>query len=95
MHLQTPHGLLRGLIITATMFPSIAVTGAAQIDVAGFDLADVRLLDSPFRQASERNAQYLLKLEPDRLLHNTRKYAGLEMALWYLPKAGARKGRKM
>ena len=25
----------------------------------------------------ERNANYLLSIEPDRLLHNTRKYAGL------------------
>jgi DUF1680 family protein len=60
------------------MLPSGAVAASPPIDVAGFDLADVRLLDSPFRQASERNAHYLLKLEPDRLLHNTRKYAGLE-----------------
>ena len=87
MHLQkydaaggfSPHGLLGTLVITAAMMlPSLAVTATPQIDIAGFDLADVRLLDSPFRQASERNAQYLLKLEPDRLLHNTRKYAGLE-----------------
>jgi hypothetical protein len=66
------------IIAAAMMFPSIAAAAAPPIDVAGFDLADVRLLDSPFRQASERNARYLLKLEPDRLLHNTRKYAGLE-----------------
>ena len=51
---------------------------AQPIDVATFDLADVRLLDSPFKKASERNARYLLSLEPDRLLHNTRKYAGLQ-----------------
>jgi uncharacterized protein len=51
---------------------------AEPIDVAAFDLADVRLLDSPFKEASERNARYLLSLEPDRLLHNTRKYAGLQ-----------------
>lgn len=43
-----------------------------------FPLSDVQLLDSPFKQAMERNAEYLLSLEPDRLLHNTRKYAGLE-----------------
>lgn len=43
-----------------------------------FDFADVRLLDSPFREASERNAEYLLSLSPDRLLHNTRQSAGLE-----------------
>ncbi len=37
----------------------------------------MQLLDSPFKRASERNARYLLSLDPDRLLHNTRKYAGL------------------
>jgi DUF1680 family protein len=41
-----------------------------------FALGDVRLLDSPFKAAMERNAAYLLSVEPDRLLHNTRLYAG-------------------
>ena len=50
-----------------------AVTPAAR----PFALGDVRLLDSPFKAAMERNASYLLSIEPDRLLHNTRKYAGL------------------
>jgi uncharacterized protein len=45
--------------------------------VTQFALGDVQLLDSPFKRASERNARYLLSLDPDRLLHNTRKYAGL------------------
>lgn len=43
-----------------------------------FDLVDVRLLDGPFRQAQERDAKYLLRLEPDRLLHNFRVNAGLQ-----------------
>ncbi|HZB45271.1 MAG TPA: beta-L-arabinofuranosidase domain-containing protein [Pyrinomonadaceae bacterium] len=42
-----------------------------------FALRQVELLDSPFRAAMERNAKYLLALDPDRLLHNARKYAGL------------------
>jgi DUF1680 family protein len=42
-----------------------------------FALGDVVLLDSPFKSAMERNADYLLSIEPDRLLHNTRLYAGL------------------
>src|SRR5690606_12879569 len=60
------------------------VTGApaqaadSRLAVRPFELGDVRLLDGPFKAASERNAQYLLRLEPDRLLHNTLKYAGLE-----------------
>jgi hypothetical protein len=69
-------GRMRSLT-AAILLLSQAAVGAGPGDVRGFDLADVRLLDGPFRQASERNARYLLQLEPDRLLHNTRKYAGL------------------
>lgn len=46
--------------------------------VEPFPLRQVALLPSPFRAAMERNAKYLLELDPDRLLHNTRKYAGLK-----------------
>lgn len=42
-----------------------------------FGLQDVRLLDSPFRTAMERDASYLLSLDADRLLHNFRINAGL------------------
>jgi uncharacterized protein len=40
-------------------------------------LADVRLTPSIFADAVETNRRYLLALEPDRLLHNFRKSAGL------------------
>lgn len=43
-----------------------------------FPLEDVRLIEGPFQHAMDLNAAYLLKLEPDRLLHNYRKFAGLE-----------------
>lgn len=43
-----------------------------------FALSQVELLDSPFTAARDRDAAYLLSLNPDRLLHNTRQYAGLE-----------------
>src|SRR5512136_752201 len=45
--------------------------------VRDFDLRDVRLLDGPFRDAMQRDQQYLLSLDPDRLLHNFRVTAGL------------------
>ncbi len=45
---------------------------------AAFALADVRLLEGPFRRAQEQDARYLLRLEPDRLLHNFRVNAGLK-----------------
>lgn len=41
-------------------------------------LSAVRLRPSDFATAVEVNRRYLLRLSPDRLLHNFRKYAGLE-----------------
>lgn len=38
----------------------------------------VRLLPSLYRDSVEANRRYLMMLEPDRLLHNFRKLAGLE-----------------
>lgn len=46
--------------------------------VAPFDLADVRLLPGLFLDAQKRDEKYLLSLEPDRMLTNFRKNAGLE-----------------
>src|SRR4029078_481713 len=53
-------------------------TEAVKLKALAFDLADVRLLDGPFNKAQELDADYLLKLEPDRLLHNFRVNAGLK-----------------
>jgi len=50
----------------------------ARVAVEAFPLSQTELLDSPFKRAMERNAGHLLSLEPDRLLHNTRKYCGLD-----------------
>jgi uncharacterized protein len=41
-------------------------------------LSAIRLLPSDYATAVEVNRGYLLALSPDRLLHNFRKYAGLE-----------------
>ena len=42
-----------------------------------FQLRQVRLLDGPFKQAMERDGQYLLSFDADRLLHTFRINAGL------------------
>ena len=34
-----------------------------------FPLSDVRLLESPFSRAMQLDEQYMLSLDPDRLLH--------------------------
>lgn len=46
-------------------------------EARAFDLADVRLLDGPFKRAMGLDGDYLLRLEPDRLLSWFRKEAGL------------------
>lgn len=69
--------LLRSVLLGTLVMASLAVDAATPA-VETFGLGDVELLDSPFKQAMERNAEYLLSLDADRLLHNTRKYAGLK-----------------
>ena len=54
-----------------------SVPDAVTLQAQPFGLGDVQLLDSPFKAAMERNTQVLLSLDPDRLLHNARQYAGL------------------
>ncbi|MFV0537919.1 MAG: beta-L-arabinofuranosidase domain-containing protein [Dysgonomonas sp.] len=53
---------------------SQALTGA--IKAYSFDLKDVRLLDSPFRQNMERESNWIMSLGVDRLLHSFRTSAG-------------------
>jgi uncharacterized protein len=43
-----------------------------------FDLKDVSILGGPFKHAMDLNKEYLLQIEPDRLLARFREYAGLE-----------------
>ncbi|RPH53884.1 MAG: glycoside hydrolase family 127 protein, partial [Lysobacterales bacterium] len=62
--------------------PTIAVRAATASvlprNAKPLPLADVRLSPSAFFDAVEANRRYLMQLEPDRLLHNCRKFAGLE-----------------
>ena len=70
--------LLVGQVITC----SAAVARGQKIDLAAqpFELAQVRLLDGPFKDAQERNREYLHNLDADRLLHTFRLNAGLPSA---------------
>src|SRR5688572_13352563 len=64
-----------------TCSPARALTPSpAPIDpkVHYFGLDRVRLGEGPFLAAQKLDADYLLKLEPDRMLANFRKNAGLE-----------------
>jgi hypothetical protein len=71
------------------------VHGAVQPEAGPFPLAQVRLLDGPFKEAQERDRKYLLDLDADRLLHNFRVTAGLPstaepLGHWELPKSELR-----
>ena len=62
--------------IAAALLAVWAPAGAAAT-VEYFPLRDVRLLDSPFREAQDRDIDYMLALDPDRLLAPYLKQAGL------------------
>lgn len=58
--------------------PKIKVKPAVAVNAWAFNLADTRLLDgSPFKNAMDKDAAYLLLLEPNRLLHRFYTNAGL------------------
>lgn len=56
----------------------LAEAESDRVKVRAFPLHQVHLLGGPFKEAQRRDAQYLLDLEPDRLLHNFRQFAGLK-----------------
>ncbi|MBN1417016.1 MAG: glycoside hydrolase family 127 protein [Bacteroidales bacterium] len=58
---------------------TIKTTGPEVIEfgVLPFDISDVKLLDGPFKKATELNIKSLLNYEPDRLLAKFRIEAGL------------------
>ena len=70
-----------GLVAVASGFPEIAARAAtARVLPAAaqpLPLGQIRLAPSPFLDAVRANTAYLMRLEPDRLLHNYRKFAGL------------------
>jgi len=55
----------------------LAMDTKAPTAARAFDLRDVRLLDSPFRQNMERESAWILSLSADRLLHSFRTSAGV------------------
>jgi len=58
----------------ATTLPA---PGQATAKLQPFDMADVELGEGPFLHAQRLTEAYLLRLEPDRMLHNFRVNAGL------------------
>src|SRR5262252_3157683 len=76
-------GLLNASLLLSAPAPKdrkVIVPNKAQLKAQPFDLKDVRLLAGPFRDAMLRDQQYLLSLDPDRLLHDFRVTAGIPSA---------------
>jgi DUF1680 family protein len=73
--------MMRAIIL---MLVLCVVCGGAVVDevvpfaAEAFALKDVRLLEGPFKHAQDLQSEWLLALEPDRLLAWFRKEAGLE-----------------
>ena len=78
MKLRTVKSPALFLTLSVVLYGSFASAAPIPLAAQPFPLGDVQLLDSPFKAAMERNAAYLLSLDPDRLLHNTLLYAGLK-----------------
>ena len=68
--------LIALLVMVMVLLPS---TLAAQVEM--FEISDVRLLESPFKHAQDKNIEYLLALEPDKLLAPFLIEAGLKPKL--------------
>ena len=56
----------------------IKVKPTVPVKAYAFDLKDVKVTGGMFKQAQDLDAAYLLEIEPDRLLHRFREYAGLQ-----------------
>jgi hypothetical protein len=76
-------GALAAGVMSGTLSPAFAAApdqpaSAAPAKLRPFDLADVDLAESPFLHAQRMTEAYLLRLQPDRMLHNFRVNAGLK-----------------
>jgi DUF1680 family protein len=71
--------LMTGAALPLVALPAAArvMTGALPAKARPLPLSAVRLRPSDFAHAVEVNRAYLLRLEPDRLLHNFHEFAGL------------------
>src|SRR5689334_15524596 len=55
-----------------------AITNALPYAASPLPLSAVRLTGGPLKAAQDKDAEYLLSLEPDRMLYFLRQRAGLE-----------------
>lgn len=70
--------LVAGVQTTGADAAQLTLPNTPARGLAPFDMADVELHDGPFLHAQKMTEAYLLRLQPDRLLHNFRVNAGLK-----------------
>ncbi|XP_065196675.1 uncharacterized protein LOC135828155 [Sycon ciliatum] len=75
---MSPNMLAMAALLTSTTVALASHQGAGQLNIEEFPMVDVQLtMGSAFMQATELNLEYLLMLEPDRLLYSFRVTANL------------------
>jgi DUF1680 family protein len=72
-----PRASLLAIVVAVATASAAPIPDKIPPKVQPFALTEVRLLDGPFKQAMQLDGQYLLSLDPDRLLHTFRVNAGL------------------
>ena len=70
---------LIGLLVLFLCSSFLSLQGKVKEAVNLFFLKEVRLLDSPFYEAQQRDLEYIFALDPDRLLAPFLREAGLEL----------------
>ena len=68
-------GLVASIVLPAFATDDVV---AAKRSVEPFELSQVKLLPSPFKDAQDKNSEYLLSVDPDRLIARLRENVGLE-----------------
>ena len=70
--------VVKSLLVLPVLMGAFALeTYAQEQGLTPFSLSDVKLLDSPFKQAESTGLEYILSLDPDRLLAPYLREAGL------------------
>ena len=80
--MNSRHNLLTLIVLLSCIYSTASAADAPVrpkivFQAEPFALTQVRLLDGPFKHAQELDHQYLLSLDPDRLLHTFRINAGI------------------
>ena len=71
-------GIILILGLSSTRAQPLVTDTTERVEARAFPLGHVQLKAGPFEEAQRRDVEYLLDLEPDRLLHNFRRFSGLK-----------------